>query len=554
MRYKKHWRIGLIVLIVGLLAFGFTLTALGADRIGPILISGNDPSAPDLWNQYGYGCEDLISYKINVQNPTGTFTSPDGALTVTVSTPDKETGLTWSSNIPVYYVFAKGGSNGNLYIYPNGETSDSGILAPLTGGTTGPRADISHVTFYYCPPVEELTVAKTVETSYIRTHLWDIAKQVETDEGLLLEGIPKIWLVPDGSGDECAEWNVDVTYEGFTDSDLNVSGTVTIENIGTLDAVITDVEDLLGGTSINVDFGVTFPHTLAAGDNLVGTYSEDVASKIEGSNVVTVTTERDTYDTTEPIVWGDPDEEINETVNIDDDSDLFGPVVLGSVTAPNGDTFTYDECFAWTDYTAPGPYIYENTATIRETDQSAEATLKVNWEPPDKVCFADETAWAYGGDYANPNWKYAQGRNWGWTNGPLSPGFYAEWPLYAGAGQNDLSKGEIVGWVTVTYYDGSDPTIPAGCVEVIYQVDEGYYLGETHLWVGNDPLPRQMRGRARWVYTNAPGLFPYGIDYGFDPDNSDTWETEWMFYECGFKGDIYIAAHAVVWMEVDCPE
>ena len=149
MTNKKYWRIGLIVLIIGLLAFGGAMTGFGADRIGPILISGNDPAPSVLWNEYEYGCEDLIAFKINQQNPNGTFS--DGVLTVTVSTPDKFTGLTWSSNIPVYYVFAKGGANGNLYIYPDGEISDSGILAPLTGGTRGPRADISHITFYYCP-------------------------------------------------------------------------------------------------------------------------------------------------------------------------------------------------------------------------------------------------------------------------------------------------------------------------------------------------------------------------------------------------------------------
>jgi uncharacterized repeat protein (TIGR01451 family) len=163
------------------------------------------------------------------------------------------------------------------------------------------------------------------------------------------------------------------------------------------------------------------------------------------------------------------------------------------------------------------------------------------------LCYGDETAWAYGGTAAKPNWDIIEkSKNWGWTNGPLSVsvGTY-EWPLYAGAGQNILSNGEVVGTVTVVY--SSD-----GCVEVTYEVDEGFYLGETHLWIGNNPLPSVTRGKKAPVYTDAPGQFPYGVNYGFDPEDSDTWETEWSSKICGFSGNIYVAAHAVVWMEVEC--
>jgi len=161
------------------------------------------------------------------------------------------------------------------------------------------------------------------------------------------------------------------------------------------------------------------------------------------------------------------------------------------------------------------------------------------------LCYGDETAWAYGGTNAKPLWDYAKSNNWGWTNGPLSAGTYI-WDLYAGAGKNILSKGTLVGTVTVVY-DG-------GCVTVTYAVDQGYYLGGTHLWIGNDPLPSVKRGKKADVYTNAPGQFPYGGGYSFDPDDSDTWETEWSSGElCDFEGEIYVAAHCGVWMEVECP-
>ncbi len=158
--------------------------------------------------------------------------------------------------------------------------------------------------------------------------------------------------------------------------------------------------------------------------------------------------------------------------------------------------------------------------------------------PPVEKCYGDETAWAYGGGYAKPNWDYVRGNNWGWTNGPLSEGTY-EFPVYAGAGGNDIEKGTLVGTLYVDYDDGT--------VTVKYDLNKGYYLGETHLWVGNDVLPAVRRG-----YTNAPGQFPNSHYYGFEA--GETMETEWEWTGSGFEGKIWVAAHAVVWMEVECEE
>jgi hypothetical protein len=234
---------------------------------------------------------------------------------------------------------------------------------------------------------EELVVSKTVETSYIRTHLWDIEKWVETENGHTIgeEEIPKIWLYEDGSGDETATWWVCVTYLGFEDSDHNVSGTVTIENTGTEDARITDIQDYLGGVPITLDCGVTLPYILEPGQTLVCTYDED--GEFTGENEVTVFTDVDDYGASEDIVWGDPDEEYLDVVDIQDVSDLFGTQLLGTLNAADLDEgeivcFDYDRYFAWTDYDAPGPYIYENTATIVQTGQSADAILDVNWMEP----------------------------------------------------------------------------------------------------------------------------------------------------------------------------
>lgn len=412
---------------------------------------------------------------------------------------------------------------------PNGSQQDNVFVAVPAGKTltdldkTGSRADIywsgigvepdKFVLSHVCPGAgyEALTVTKTANTSFTREHFWDIDKKVETEFGYFHNDLPKIWLFIDGSGDEIATWTVDVTYQGYEDSDFNVSGVITIENTGTLDAVINSVDDFMAGTPISVDCGVTFPYTLPKGETLTCTYSEDVESKINGSNVVTVTTERDEYGDTASLTWGAPTSEINKTVTVQDISDLFGQVELGTVTAPNGATFTYTKDFAWADYGADGcgDYVYDNTATIVETGQSASARLKVNVQ-----CYVYETAFAKADDGSRCFLQDGFSR-WGWTNAIAVPGTYTM-PLWAGAGQCDTSKGTLVGSVTVTY--------TGSAISYSYNVAAPYMLADTHFYAGNSMYPMVKSGK-KWVATVAPGQY-----YITNP----------LF------GPIWVIAHAVV--------
>lgn len=412
----------------------------------------------------------------------------------------------WEATVAISAVIVKGGPIANLWSYDPAVTSDEGLYAP-------DDKDVSHVTFCWNEPEEgrSLDVSKTVVTSYTRTHEWDIDKKVETENEYELDDFAKIWLFIDGSGDEKATWTVDVTYEGYKDSDWNVSGVITIENIGTSMKSITAITDMLGGSPISVDCGEDFelPYDLPVGETLTCDYDEDVNSFIEGNNVVTVTVEgeEEPYTATEPIVWGDPTTELYKTVKIEDISDLFGTKDLGSVTAPNGDTFTYDKEFAWADFVADdcGGFTYDNTATIVETDQDAEATLKVNVQ-----CFIYDTAYAKSDDGVCfiPTFS-----NWGWTN-PMSPGD-ATWNLWAGAAQCDTDKGTLVGSVFVGY-DGD------GYVTVEFDVFEDYVLEEYHVYVGTDMFPKDRRGN----YTVAPGQYVNNSPF----DGSD----------------VYVIAHGVV--------
>jgi len=431
---------------------------------------------PDVETNKTVNIVDISDLDPGVTNPLGSVTAPNGD-TFTYSE-----DFVWSSE--------KCGSHiviNNTATIVETEQSASSIL-------------------YINIRCEDLLVTKEVDTYFERTHEWDIAKMVETENEEFLDGVPKIWLYADGSGNEIATWTIDVTYEGAVDSDWNVSGRIFITNIDELDAVILSVVDELGGTPIDVDCPVTFPYTLPEGETLTCTYDED--GYFEGLNEVTVTTQRAIYEAFADIVWGEPDEVYYETVNIEDISDLFGTVNLGSVTAPDGAQFTYSKAFAWGDYDPDKceiPYMYANTATIIETGQSASATLKVNVQ-----CVFDESAWAKG----DPNVPFCEYfSNWGWTN-PIGPGTY-EWPLWAGAAQCDTSKGTLVGSVTVVY-NGD------GMVTVTYNVAAPYFLESTAVYADIGMFPLLRNGRP----TVAPGQY-----YNASP----------------FEGEqVYVIAHAVV--------
>ena len=293
----------------------------------------------------------------------------------------------------------------------------------------------------YCPGTltkfGSLLVSKTVETSYEREHFWDIAKKVDTEFGFTIgeDETPKIWLYTDGSGDETATWTIDVTYDGFEDSLIDVEGTITIINTGTVAAFITGVDDVitLPGSDVTVvayvDCGDwSFEEdALVPGETLVCTYDarlDEYVDEVEdGFNTATVSGTFDELEdefgdpiaidafVEEPVTFGDPDVETNETVNVKDISELFGEDDLGTVTAPNGAQFTYTKDFAWEDYDLIdecGSFPYGNTASIVETGQEADALLKVNVQC---LVFDGETAWAANGDVPLV-FRYTQRGNW----------------------------------------------------------------------------------------------------------------------------------------------
>jgi hypothetical protein len=122
---------------------------------------------------------------------------------------------------------------------------------------------------------------------------------------------------------------------------------------------------------------------------------------------------------------------------------------------------------------------------------------------------------------------------WGWTIGPLAAGSYA-YEIYAGAGQCDITQGKAVGLLLVDY-DGSTATVKYVMTEVDPTTHVGYSMDVAHLYVGNDMLPVDKKGRPRV----APGKYPY--------DSGDiTGAIGHTFTVEGLSGNIYVVAHTDV--------
>ena len=81
-------------------------------------------------------------------------------------------------------------------------------------------------------------------------------------------------------------------------------------------------------------------------------------------------------------------------------------------------------------------------------------------------------------------------KRWGWSIGAYDDSYFTEsntleWDLYAGAGQCDLDKGEIVGTIKFEY----DINTNIWTMDFLADIDNHYLFTEFHVFVGNDILP-----------------------------------------------------------------
>ena len=173
-----------------------------------------------------------------------------------------------------------------------------------------------------------VNVEKTADVSLTRTFPWDVAKEAD--------GEPDIINL--FAGDTATiDWTVTATVGPPVDSDLSVSGTITITNPtggdviqDDIPATINSVTDILTqgltDTPLTVICPESFPFTLGAQDELVCTYSGTPPNSTNGTNTATANidiNETDTadYSGTAPVDFGAADvTEVDACIEVTDDN------------------------------------------------------------------------------------------------------------------------------------------------------------------------------------------------------------------------------------------
>jgi hypothetical protein len=173
-----------------------------------------------------------------------------------------------------------------------------------------------------------VNVEKTADVSLTRTFPWDVAKEAD--------GEPDVINL--FAGDTATiDWTVTATVGTPVDSDLLVSGTITITNPtggdviqDDIPATINSVTDILTqgltDTPLTVICPETFPFTLGAQDELVCTYSGTPLNSTNGTNTATANIDINDIDTadysgTAPVDFGAADvTEVDACVEVTDDN------------------------------------------------------------------------------------------------------------------------------------------------------------------------------------------------------------------------------------------
>jgi hypothetical protein len=201
----------------------------------------------------------------------------------------------------------------------------------------------------------ELEVTKDASTSFTRTYGWDISKSVTPSSLTLARG--QSYLV---------DYTVDVWGTGYTDSDWEVHGTITISNPAPMAATLTGVSDVV---TADLAASVDCPSLVVpAGGSLECTYSLDLPDGTERTNTATATLQNTPSGTTDfsgsadvTFIEVDP-AEVDECIQVDDS--FAGP--LGTVCYPSSHTYTYSRTIG--PYAVCGVYNVGNIASLVTND------------------------------------------------------------------------------------------------------------------------------------------------------------------------------------------
>jgi len=159
---KKLSIVTILVLILSIIQNVFPTNAnadekyKSAKEIIPAYIEGNEPKYGLPWikiNADGSyeipedsSSDNKIIKVIREGNVYNIRYNKGNGSTLTCNYDQKTKQVSWSSNLPVPYVFMNAGSSGLLYVYPPGLSHDGGLCTPE-------NKDLSHVSFYLEVPI-----------------------------------------------------------------------------------------------------------------------------------------------------------------------------------------------------------------------------------------------------------------------------------------------------------------------------------------------------------------------------------------------------------------
>jgi hypothetical protein len=223
---------------------------------------------------------------------------------------------------------------------------------------TGQNDDASVTVNCYIP-----IVSKDASTTYTRTWEWTITKTVDPAEHHIFAG-----------DDATSTYTVSVDKTGYTDSDWMVEGTITVNNPNpSSDMTVSLVDIVSADIAAALDCGGTL--TVPAGSSATCDYSAELPNAESRVNTATVTLNSFDFNASADVVFGEPTTIVDAEINVDDT--YSG--TLGSAT----DDFTWNysrtfDCDGADDYVnGVSSSTYDNTATIRGTDESDDASVTV---------------------------------------------------------------------------------------------------------------------------------------------------------------------------------
>ncbi len=322
-----------------------------------------------------------------------------------------------------------------------------------------------------CTPVD-LKVKKDATPSFTRIYNWSISKSVDKT------------LVEQIGGTATFNYTVNVNETGFTDSDWQVNGTITITNPNDFEDIVANVSDAVdngGNCTVSGGSGLTVPAKSSVQVSYSCTYSS-APNPSSGTNTATASWDKtaastpdDSAQGTANFAFSTPTTTSNKTITV---QDTFN----GTTTTLGVLTATDAQPFASATYNYPRtvnvPQFncvkYTNTAVIVETNQSASQTVE--------VCGPAKT-----GALTMGFWQNTNGQNIIKTSGP-STGTCA-----------------LTTWLR-TYAPFQDLTAASSCSQVATYVSSVINAATCGGATCNTMLKAQMLATALDVYFSDPAL------------------------------------------------